>query len=79
MKVSLAKIRLIPNLKPPINPKQVRSFLGYIGYYKMFIRHYLDITFPIDELLIGKFHSYGLRNVQTHLKHSRENSSNPLF
>ena len=42
------KIKFILDLKPLVNPKQVRSFLGN---YKKFIRHLTNITFPMDELL----------------------------
>ena len=51
IKVNLAQINVILDLKPPINPKQVRSFLEHTIYYRKFIRHYSDITFPMEELL----------------------------
>ena len=51
IKVDLAKIKVILELKPPINPKQVRAFLGHIRYCRKFIGHYLDITFSMDELI----------------------------
>ena len=51
IKVDFAKIKIILDLKPPINPKQVRVLLGHIGYYRKFIRHYSDMTYPLEELL----------------------------
>ena len=51
IKVDIAKIKAIINLKPLVNPKQIRIFLGNIGYYRKFIRHYSDITYPMEELL----------------------------
>ena len=51
IKVDIAKIKFIIDLKPPVNPKQIRIFLGHIGYYRKFIRHYTDITYPMEELL----------------------------
>ena len=51
IKVDFAKIKIILNLKPPMNPKQVRVLLGHTGYYRKFIRYYSDMTYPLEELL----------------------------
>ena len=51
IKVDIAKIKVIIDLKPPVKPKQNRIFLGHTGYYKKFIIHYSYITYPMDELL----------------------------
>ena len=51
IKVDFEKIKTILNLKPPVNPKQVRVFLGHTGYYKTFIRYYSDMTYPLEEIL----------------------------
>ena len=51
IKVDFAKIKIILDLKPPVNPKQVRVLLGHTGYYRKFIRHYSDMTYPLEELL----------------------------
>ena len=51
IKVDFSKIKIILDLKPPINPKQVRVLLGHTGYYRKFIRHYSDMTYPLEELL----------------------------
>ena len=51
IKVDFSKIKIILDLKPPINPKQVSVLLGHTGYYRKFIRHYLDMTYPLEELL----------------------------
>ena len=47
----LCQNKIILDLKPPINPKQVRVLLGHTGYYRKFIRHYSDMTYPLEELL----------------------------
>jgi hypothetical protein len=51
VKVDMEKIKIILDLKPPVNQKQIKIFLGHTGYYRKFIHHYSDITFPMDELL----------------------------
>ena len=51
IKVEFAKIKIILDLKPPLNPKKVRVLLGNTGYYRKFIRHYSDMTYPLEELL----------------------------
>ena len=48
IKVEFEKIKIILNLKPPVNPKQVRVLLGHIGYYRKFIRYYSDMTYPLE-------------------------------
>ena len=48
IKVDFEKIKIICDLKPPMNPKQVRVLLGHTGYYRKFIRHYLDMTYPLE-------------------------------
>jgi hypothetical protein len=50
VKVDVEKIKIILDLKPLVNKKQIKILLGHTGYYRKFIHHYLDITFPIDEL-----------------------------
>ena len=51
IKVNFTKIKIILNLKPPVNPKQVKVLLGHIGYYWKFIRYYSDMNYPLEELL----------------------------
>ena len=51
IKVDFTKIKNILNLKPAVNPKQVRVLLGHIGYYRKFIRYYSDMTYQLEELL----------------------------
>jgi hypothetical protein len=51
IKVDLAKIKVILNLKPSGNPTKIIIFAAHTGYYRKFIRHYSNITYPMDELL----------------------------
>ena len=51
IKVDFVKIKIILDLKPPMNSKQVRVLLGHTGYYRKFIRYYSDMTYALEELL----------------------------
>ena len=51
IKVYFAKIKIILDLKPLVNPKHVQVLLGHTCYYRKFIRHYSDMTYPLEELL----------------------------
>ena len=51
IKVDSAKIKIILDLKLPVNSKQVSVLLGHTGYYRKIIRHYSDMTYPLEELL----------------------------
>ena len=49
--MDFAKIKIILDLKPPVNPKQVRVLHGHTRYYGKFIRYYSNMTYPLEELL----------------------------
>ncbi|KAI3755119.1 hypothetical protein L1987_54913 [Smallanthus sonchifolius] len=52
MEVDKAKIKVISTLPPPKNVKGVRSFLGYAGFYRRFIKGFSVITKPLCNLLL---------------------------
>lgn len=41
------KIDKVKNWPTPTNPDQVRSFLGFVGYYRKFIQNFLKIARPL--------------------------------
>ena len=45
-----AKTHAIQNMKPPTTPKQVRAFLGLVGYYRKFIKGFAKIAKPLTLL-----------------------------
>ena len=45
-----SKTHAIQNMKPPTTPKQVRAFLGLVGYYRKFIRGFAKIAKPLTLL-----------------------------
>ena len=50
IKPMISKIEIITNWLPPTNIKQLRSFLGAIGYYRKFISNFAQIAKPLYEL-----------------------------
>lgn len=44
------KIKCIVDWKIPENVKEVKSFLGFAGYYRRFIRHFSQIAEPLLEI-----------------------------
>jgi hypothetical protein len=51
IKVDKVKIEVIEQLPPPVNVKGIRSFLGHIGFYRRFIKDFLQISRPLTNLL----------------------------
>ena len=45
-----SKTHAIQNMNPPTMPKQVRAFLGLVGYYRKFIRGFVKIAKPLTLL-----------------------------
>ena len=45
-----SKTHAIQNMNPPTTPKQVRAFLGLVGYYRKFIRGFMKIAKPLTLL-----------------------------
>lgn len=48
---NLEKIKAIDALKEPKNQKEIKGFLGMIGYYRKFIRDFSTIASPLHKLL----------------------------
>ena len=45
------KIMIIVDLPPHSIVKQLRTTLGHMGYYRKFIRGYVEVTAPMEKLL----------------------------
>jgi hypothetical protein len=45
-------VDLISNLPPPCTVKEVRSFLGHVGFYRRFIQDFSKIAKPLCKLLV---------------------------
>ena len=44
------KLEAVENMPPPKTPKEVRQFLGLIGYYRKFVPKFADIARPLTNL-----------------------------
>ena len=51
IEVDKAKVDIIFKLPPPNSVKQVRSFLGHVGFYRRFIKDFSKIFQPLCNLL----------------------------
>ena len=51
IEVDKAKVELISNLTTPKRVKDIRSFLGHAGFYRMFIKNFSGIARPLCNLL----------------------------
>lgn len=47
------KVSAVQEWPPPKTVRQVRSFLGFVGYYRRFIKGFSKIAKPLNELLVG--------------------------
>ncbi|XP_022889136.1 uncharacterized protein LOC111404577 [Olea europaea var. sylvestris] len=51
IEVNKIKIQVIEKLQHPNSVKEIRSFLGHVGFYKMFIQDFSKIKKPLGNLL----------------------------
>ena len=51
LKVDKAKIEVIQNLPLPSTVKDLRSFLGHVGFYRRFIQDFVKVSKPLTTLL----------------------------
>ncbi|GJU97310.1 hypothetical protein Tco_1326581 [Tanacetum coccineum] len=52
IEVDKAKIKAISKLPYPTNMKAIRSFLGYAGFYRRFIKDFSQVARPMTQLLV---------------------------
>lgn len=54
-----AKVVAVQEWQPPKTVMQVRPFLGFVGYYRRFIKDFSRIAKPLNALLVGNGRSRG--------------------
>ena len=64
IKVDPTKVEIILKLPSPKNQKDVRSFLGYAGYYQRFIENFSKIALPLFKLLVKDVEFFWNSNCQ---------------
>jgi hypothetical protein len=65
IKFDPANIEVIVRRPPPKTQKEVRSFLGHVGYYRRFIENFTKIVAPMFGLLIKDFDFVWTKQCQT--------------
>lgn len=53
IKTDPAKVTSVRNFPAPRNLKELRSFLGFCGYYRRFVEGYASIVRSLNDLLVG--------------------------
>jgi hypothetical protein len=51
VEVDPAKREKVVNWPKPTNPEDIRRFLGFVGYYRRFIRQFSHISKPLTDLM----------------------------
>ncbi|KAL3698608.1 hypothetical protein R1sor_012684 [Riccia sorocarpa] len=51
IEVDNEKVKVIIALEPPTNLRELRAFLGHVGYYRRFIQNYASLAAPLTKLL----------------------------
>ena len=62
------KLKSIAKMPAPRNPKEVKQFLGLVGYYRKFVPRFADISRVLTHLTKKTWNSNGCQNVKTVFK-----------
>ena len=57
----------IQKMLPPKTPKEIKQFLGLIGYYRKFVSRFSDLARPLNALTGKMYNSNGHQNVKNPL------------
>ena len=62
------KLKSITKMPAPRNPKEVKQFLGLVGYYRKFVPRFADISRVLTHLTKRTLNSNGRQNAKTAFK-----------
>ena len=62
------KLESVKKMPAPTTPKEIKQFLGLVGYYRKFIPRFADIARPMTDLTKQDVPLNGPYNVRLHLK-----------
>ena len=62
------KLKSIAKMPAPRNPKEVKQFLGLVGYYRKFVPRFADISRVLTHLTKKTWNSNGHLNAKTVFK-----------
>lgn len=60
-----SKIEAVKSWPRPQNVSELRSFLGFSGYYRRFVRDYSKVSHPLNQLLQGCLPNKNLKKART--------------
>ncbi|KAG1936037.1 interleukin-1 receptor accessory protein-like 1-A [Pimephales promelas] len=60
------KVAAVQGWEPPRTVRQVRSFLGFVGYYRRFIKGFSGLAKPLNQLLAGTGRARGKGSPSVH-------------
>jgi hypothetical protein len=78
IKVDPAKVEIILKLPSPKSKKDVRSFLGYVGYYRRLIENFSKIALPLFKLLVKDVEFHWISDCQNSFQILKEKLSMTL-
>lgn len=59
-----SKIEAVKSWPRPQNVTELRSFLGFCGYYRRFVKDYSKISYPLNQLLQGCLPNKSLKKIK---------------
>ncbi|KAL1258935.1 hypothetical protein QQF64_009512 [Cirrhinus molitorella] len=62
-----SKIDAVKSWPRPQNVSELRSFLGFCGYYRRFIKDYSKVSYPLNQLLQGCLPATSLKKIKAGL------------